>query len=934
MSEAVALGAAGLFAAALLVGLAAGLLAWRSRLERAVDRALRPVRTSEERFRKLVANSSDVMAVVNERGEILSANPAAEVLLGVAPVGRIGRNVLDMIHPDDRERVRAAFMRQLSEPGSQQPTVYRAATPSGEWRVIEGVGTNCLDDPVIGGVVVNARDVTERTNLTRALRTLGQGNQVLVHATDEASLLADMCRTIVEAGGYLLAWVGYAEPDEGRIVRPMAAAGCTEYVEGLHVSWGEEPTAEGPVGRAIRTATVQVVSDTHRSPRFAPWLAAADKSGLRTVCALPLAVGDSMIGALVIYAGEPGAFDPEALRLLRDLAGDLAYGIGRIRDARSLKASEERFRTVADAAPIGMLEMSEGGWVMYANAKMAQISGRDVEAAMGMGWAGVVHPDDLAELFALIESAPARRARVSTRFRIVRPDGEVRYVRMSAAPKGGAPGSGYIASIEDITEEVQAQDKLTHQAYHDALTGLPNRASFLMHLERELGSRERSGPNIAVLCLDLDRFKIVNDSLGHEVGDSVLREVADRLSHAVRAGEMAARFSGDGFIFVIRDVQEVADAVAAARRLLDILASPIRCGERDLAVTGSIGIVVPGPDADAAAVLRDADTAMYKAKAAGRDRYELFDEDLHRRSVARFAMEGELRKALAHRELELYYQPIVEPASGRPVGAEALLRWHHPRREVSPLEFIPVAEDSGLIRPIGRWVFEQAVEQLAAWDAQDDGPLLSVMAVNLSARQLDDEATSNMVSEVLGRFGTLAERISLEVTESTVMADSAATRRCLASFKELGACVAIDDFGTGYSSLAYLHTLPVTTLKVDRCFVERLETSDDSTPVVRAIAEMGHALGLKVVAEGVSSEHLRELVAAVGCDAAQGFHWSPALPAAQFAQWWREADILASAPRPSAERQPLRLSALSPRRANFVEGTSGRGRDRPAPQLD
>ena len=448
-----------------------------------------------------------------------------------------------------------------------------------------------------------------------------------------------------------------------------------------------------------------------------------------------------------------------------------------------------------------------------------------------------------------------------------------------------------MVTVQDVTEEVRSRDELAHQAFHDPLTGLPNRALFLDRLDQELARGRREGPSIAVLFLDLDRFKVVNDGLGHEAGDTVLREVGARFLHTVRAGETAARFSGDEFIFIVRDVGGPADAAAAAQRLLDSLAAPVRCGGQDVTLSASVGIVVPGPGAGAAAVLRDADTAMYKAKAAGRDRYEVFDDDLHRRSADRLALEGELRQALGRHELEVYYQPVVEPASQRPVGAEALLRWHHPVRGlVSPLEFIPVAEESGLIKPIGRFVLDQAAWQVAEWDSAFSSPRVEVMAVNLSARQLDDDATPAMVSEVIERYGLAPGRVSLELTESAVMSDSAATRRSLREFKERGFPVAIDDFGTGYSSLAYLHALPVTTLKVDRSFVERMGGAEDSTPVVKAVVDMGHALGLKVVAEGVSAGHLREDVAALGCELAQGFYWAEPMPAEGFARWWAEAE--------------------------------------------
>ena len=378
----------------------------------------------------------------------------------------------------------------------------------------------------------------------------------------------------------------------------------------------------------------------------------------------------------------------------------------------------------------------------------------------------------------------------------------------------------------------------------------------------------------------------MNDSLGHERGDAVLKDLGARFAQAVRTGETAARFSGDEFIFIIRDVHDVGDAVAAANRLLKVLEPPVRCAGQNLTMTGSVGIVMPKRRAEATSVLRDADTAMYQAKAEGGNSYALFDKDLHRRSVRRLAMEGDLRQALARSEFELYYQPGVNPATGELRGAEALIRWHHPKRGlVPPLDFIPVAEDSGLIKPIGNWVFEQALAQLASWD--QDGPRLSVLSVNVSTRQLDDKETASTLREIIERHGVDPRRVSLEVTESAVMAASEGTRWSLDRFRELGLRLAIDDFGTGYSSLAYLHALPVTSVKIDRSFIERLQGPDDSTPVVKAIIELAHAMGLIVVAEGIEAgdEHRRALVAEMGCDVAQGFYWTPALPPAELARW-------------------------------------------------
>jgi diguanylate cyclase (GGDEF)-like protein len=449
----------------------------------------------------------------------------------------------------------------------------------------------------------------------------------------------------------------------------------------------------------------------------------------------------------------------------------------------------------------------------------------------------------------------------------------------------GAGRSRAIHAFQERTKELQ------FLAYHDSLTGLPNRAQFLDRLRIELARHERGESILAVLFLDLDEFKVVNDSLGHSVGDDVLTEIGRRFQLTVRRDEIVARFSGDEFAFILSNIKGEADAIDAANRVLKVLEPKIVTSETELTISASVGIVIPGPRASPTTILRDADAAMYQAKEEGRNRYALFDQRFRDRSVARLSMEGDLRRALDRHEFELYYQPKVIPSSGRPFGAEALIRWHHPDRGlVAPLDFIPIAESSKLIRPIGKWVIEQAVEQLAKWDAAANGPRLEVLSINLSSIQLEDEATLGIVRRALDRFSLDPGRFCIEVTESAVVADHAQTRKTLEEFKALGLRVSIDDFGTGYSSLAYLHSLPATTVKIDRSFVERLGGTEDSMAVVRAIVEMSHALGLRVVAEGVSSVEAGKAVAELGCDVAQGFLWAKPMPVQQFDEWWNKAE--------------------------------------------
>ena len=805
-------------------------------------------------------------------------------MFGHPSIDYVGKPAIDLVHPDDRDRAATALLRDLTEPGEHPPGHYRLLVGESMYRLFEVRASNCLNDPSINGVVIVGRDVTEQTRLSRSLRMLGDVNRALVRARGEQELLSDICATIVAVGGYSMAWVGYLESD-GRTLRPVGTAGNVAHLSESGPIVADERAPPGAITSAIRTGEVQITSDIRESP--AAGRDAAVRQGLLASCVLPLVVGSIIIGVIEVCADELRTFEAEEIQLLQELGDSLAYGIGRIRDAISLSESEERFRSLASASPIGILEVGGESDVKYANPRACEIAGVTPEALLETHWIDVVHPEDRDGLLDTIAELDEDALILEARFRILRPDGETRHVRMTAAAKQATADTDWVVTVSDESEEVRAHEELAHQALYDTLTDLPNRAMFLDRLRQELAWSERERVSIAVLFLDLDLFKIVNDSLGHDAGDAVLQEVSQRFLATMRGAETAARFGGDEFMFIIRNVRQVDDAVQAARRLLDSLASPVNYDGQSLQVTGSIGIVVPTRGADAETVLRDADTAMYQAKSAGRNRFELFDEELHHRSVARLEMESDLRVALECNEFEVHYQPIVEPCSGFPVGAEALIRWRHPvRGSVSPLEFIPVAEESGLITSIGNWVFEEAVNQMAEWDRHADTPHLDLMSVNFSARQLEDVAGARRLGQVLRLCGIDASRVDIEVTESVAMADRSTTRASLQALKDLGLRMSIDDFGTGFSSLAHLHTLPVATVKIDRMFIERLDVSEGSTPVVRAILDMSHAMGLRVIAEGVSSAPLRAIVADMRCDLAQGFYWSQALPADEFAQWW------------------------------------------------
>ncbi|HEY7949159.1 MAG TPA: EAL domain-containing protein, partial [Acidimicrobiales bacterium] len=543
------------------------------------------------------------------------------------------------------------------------------------------------------------------------------------------------------------------------------------------------------------------------------------------------------------------------------------------------------------SSPVGILELAHNGSTQYVNPRLNEIAGIDDAFWLAGGsWLDCVYPEDRAEVLALAESTWTNKGDAATSLRLLRPSGEIRNVRVLAAPVTGGDGepSSFVVTVQDVTEEVAATETLAFQAMHDSLTSLPNRALFLDRLAVELAHSARSGSDLAVMFLDLDRFKVVNDGMGHQAGDELLKAVAKRLLGMVRAGETVARLGGDEFTFIFHDVRDATVAAGVAERILDALTAPIEIEGREIVVTGSIGIVIPGPGADASTVLRDADAGMYRAKASGRSRFEIFDENHRRAVVERLTVETELRKGIERGELRVHYQPLVSLKTGSVFGAEAFVRWEHPTRGILlPHEFVPVAEETGLIVPLGEFVFRTAAADCARWDHTDGGPTLETLAINVSARQLASPLLCPMVHDVLVADSVDPGRISIEVTESVIMSDDAVTRRSLADLRDLGVGVAIDDFGRGYSSLASLSGLPLSVVKIDKSFVDQIGFAPDRGPIVVAIVEMAHALGLLVVADGVSGEQQRAFLVECGCDIAQGELWSRALPADEFALWWK-----------------------------------------------
>jgi diguanylate cyclase (GGDEF)-like protein/PAS domain S-box-containing protein len=550
---------------------------------------------------------------------------------------------------------------------------------------------------------------------------------------------------------------------------------------------------------------------------------------------------------------------------------------------------ERRFQALLAGSSDTTLLLGAAGQVAFVSSSAARVLQLSTDELQGHPMLAFVrrhvHPDDAGQLTAALQRLHEVAGREEVvEFRLRRPDGAWRDVEgVGRNLLGDEAVRGVLLTLRDVSERKQLERELTRQAFSDHLTGLPNRALLRDRTEQAIRLAGRHGLVAALLLLDLDRFKEVNDTLGHHHGDLLLQQVAERLRGRLRASDTVARLGGDEFAVLLPNVTGVGDATAVAEKLSAAIEAPFVVDGLTLDVDASIGVAAyPDHGAGANELLQRADVAMYAAKASHVS-YVVYDPGMDRHSPRRLGLLGQLRRALAAGELVVHYQPKAEVRSGRVTGAEALVRWQHPEYGLlGPGEFVPLAETTGLIRPLTSHVLEAALRQCRAW--LDAGHELSV-AVNLSTRCLLDLALPEQVTGLLEDAEVAPGRLLLEITESSIMTDPARALEILNRLHALGVQLAIDDFGTGYSSMAYLKSLPVQELKVDRSFVQHLRDSQSDAVIVRTTVGLGHNLGLRVVAEGVEDEATLRELAKVGCDSAQGYHLAKPMPAAELDAW-------------------------------------------------
>ena len=743
------------------------------------------------------------------------------------------RSFLQRIHPQDRRRVGEAVMRGLQEAGAFSME-YHVVLPDGRVRLfISQVCTFCDADglPVSFGATVRARDALPEPESPlqqmECLRVLADSSADGIAVFDAQDRL---CLGNARFSDLLGLPPEFVQPgaDFAMLLLPLAVRGDFGAGDPLDIV------------RSLRERMAAASGLQVRRGRPGQWMQWRYKALQK--------------GGFILIAADVFRLENERERLLL---------------ADSVMANN----------PTGIVVSDRQQVIHSVNPAFCAMTGTGGEEAVGRPVATLAALDSRSEML-MVMGQLAHRECWNGEMVISRRNGDGLTVGVTAIAVRNPDDqeiSHYLWLFSDLSESKRVAEQVHHLAHHDPLTGLPNRLALNLRLSQALPEARRHGWNVALMFIDLDHFKIINDTLGHSVGDELLREIACRLSRAVRESDFVARLGGDEFVVLLTDVNGVNDAATVASKILSAFACPVTVDEIELHTSPSIGIsVFPTDGADGDTILRNADTAMYCAKAAGRNSYQFYASDMNLAATHRLDLEGKLRQALARQEFTLAFQPQVGAGSGLPNGVEALVRWRHPVDGViSPAQFIPIAEETGLIVPLGEWVLRTACFELKRW-LEAGLPAIKV-AVNVSARQLRRRDFLETVAAILVESDLPAELLELEITESVAMENPEESISLLQALRRMGVTLAIDDFGTGYSSLAYLKRLPIDNLKIDRSFVADIEHDLNDRAIAFGTIALAHSLGLSVIAEGVETEDQFDLLASNGCDEIQGYLFSPPL---------------------------------------------------------
>ncbi|OIR14695.1 cyclic di-GMP phosphodiesterase Gmr [mine drainage metagenome] len=738
-------------------------------------------------------------------------------------------------------------------------------------------------------VIQSKKESAKAIRITRLYNALSEINQAIVRMEQEAQLFPLVCRCAVEFGGMSMAFVAQVD-DKNKLFYPSASYGNgRDFLAGIVISpLADVPEGNGPIGIAYRENRSVIVNDYHADPVTTPWRERALENGWHSAATFPIQRGGRPFAVLSVYHAQAGAFDAEAIALLDEMSRDISFSLDNFDREAQRKTAEKSLQLAAsiyENSSEGMMITDAGNLIMAVNPAFTRITGYDVGEVIGKNpgvlKSGYHDTDFYRSMWSEINASGKWTGEIWDR----RKNGEVypKWLTINTIFSSEGTVHHRIALFTDITQKKASEEQIWQQANFDHLTGLPNWRMFHDRLEQEIKKSRRTGLPLAVMFLDLDHFKEVNDTLGHAKGDILLNEAAQRLLGCVRESDTVARFGGDEFVLILSDLGDSDSVERINECILQRLSAPFRLGEISVYVSVSIGVTIYPSDAtEIEALLRNADQAMYAAKNSGRNRFSYYTQAMQLVAQNRMSLSNDLHNALADNQFWLAYQPIVELETGSIHKAEALIRWQHPKRGlVSPAEFIPIAEQSGLIVQIGDWVFRQAALQAKRWQSISGKDIQ--IGINKSPVQFRNDAdTHSDWFGYLKELGVPGSNVAVEITEGLLMDASNTIVRKLLAFRDNGIQVALDDFGTGYSSLSYLKKFDIDYIKIDQSFVRNLVTGSSDLALCEAMIMMAHKLGIKVIAEGVETSEQRDLLIAAGCDYGQGYLFSKPLSTKDF----------------------------------------------------
>ncbi len=738
----------------------------------------------------------------------------------------------------------------------------------------------CTVDNRSPSVIASLMAELKRRN--RLYHLLSHCNQAIVHCQYERELLQTVCDHAVTHGGFKMAWIGWVD-DTNQVITPFVAAGSgTENLESIQISLNpDDPFGQGPASEVVNHDRPYWCQDYAADPRTAPWREHYPGRHWGSAAVLPLHRHEQVIGVLILYADERWEFDHDAQALLIELAATLDFALKYLEDQKILRRAAAVFAHTRE----GILITDAQHNIVATNAAFTQITGYTEEEVLGKNprflKSGIHDAAFNRKKWQAVHEIGYWRGEIWNR----RKTGELypQWQTLSSVRDSNGKLIYYVAVFSDLSGIRNAEQKLEYLAHHDPLTGLPNRLLLELRTDHAL-QRTHKKKSVALLFIDLDRFKHINDSFGHAVGDALLLNVAARLKEHLRSDDTLARLNGDEFAVLIERIKHSRFAANLATTLISAFAEPFIIQEHILHIGVSIGISLSPDDGNNfATLLRNADSAMHQAKTQGRNNYQFYTSALTAAALQRVALENDLRQALKLKQLTVLYQPQLDLHSRQVIGAEALVRWHHPSKgPIPPDQFIPLAEETGFILALGEWVLHTACRQMHQW--QQDGLPITRMSVNIAGQQLHRDRGNLMalVPRVLAATRLPPTALDLEITESFIMQQAEHSIATLDQLRTLGVSLSIDDFGTGHSSLAYLKRLPIDTLKIDKSFICNIPSDSNDVAITRAVIALANSLQLKVVAEGIETEQQHQFLLDQGCHFGQGYWYSRPLDAVAF----------------------------------------------------